>query len=92
MDIGAKIREGRKAKKLTQKQFAQLIGKTAQIVSNWERKYTPNISWADMQKIESVLALDELTKCFEEGFRNLSPDDQARVLIFIDTLSKTKIP
>ena len=37
MNIGAKICEARKTPKLTQKQFAQLIGKTGQIVSNWER-------------------------------------------------------
>ena len=50
MNIGANIREARKAQKLTQKQFAQLIGKTGQIVSNWERQYTPRINYEDVIK------------------------------------------
>ena len=104
MNIGAKIREARKAQKLTQKEFAQLIGKTGQIVSNWERQYTPRINYEDVIKIETVLGVGVLPqtsfspinssslpmKTFIESFASLSPSDQARVLVFIDALAKTK--
>ena len=104
MNIGAKIREARKAQKLTQKQFAELIGKSGQVVSNWERQYTPRISYDDVIKIETVLKAGILSRhsrasinfnnspvdSFIESFTNLSPGDQARVLVFIDALAKTK--
>lgn len=104
MNIGANIREARKAQKLTQKQFAQLIDKTGQIVSNWERQYTPRINYEDVIKIETVLGVGVLPqtsfapinssrlpmKTFIESFASLSPSDQARVLVFIDALAKTK--
>ena len=78
MNIGAKIREARKAKKLTQKQFAQLIGKTGQIVSNWEREYTPNISFTDMLAIEKALEVSIVGPREYRDYINLGHLSQAQ--------------
>lgn len=40
MSIDIKIRELRKKKGLTQKELAEKVNVSAQVVSNWERKYT----------------------------------------------------
>lgn len=56
MNIGLKIRERRKELRVTQSELAQRIGKSSQVVSNWERGYTTGIMPNDLQKIS--LALD----------------------------------
>jgi len=51
MTIGDRIREARKLKGLTQPQLAKLLNVTKQVVSNWERGYTPSIP------VETIAAL-----------------------------------
>ena len=44
MKIGDRIKMARKNKGLTQMQLASLINVSKQVMSNWERGYTPSIS------------------------------------------------
>ena len=55
MQIGLKIKEARKEKGLTQKDFGLRIHKSAQVVSNWERGYTTGITPEDLSRISDVL-------------------------------------
>ena len=47
MSIGEKIVEARRAKNLTQEQFAELLGVTRQSISRWEQ----NQAYPEMEKI-----------------------------------------
>ena len=55
MNIGLKIRERRKELRVTQSELAQRIGKSPQVISNWERGYTTGIMPNDLQKISIAL-------------------------------------
>lgn len=44
MNIGAKIKSRRKQLQLTQAQLAEKVSKSPQVISNWERGYTPSLS------------------------------------------------
>lgn len=56
MNIGDRIRERRKFKKITQVELASLINRTPQVISNWERGYTPVIPHEDV--LELAIALE----------------------------------
>ena len=58
MGIGKRIRERREAKGLTQKQLGALVKKSSQVISNWERGYTPSISHDDIMALASALETD----------------------------------
>ncbi|MDT8903264.1 helix-turn-helix transcriptional regulator [Anaeroselena agilis] len=57
MNIGEQIRLFRKRKGLTQKELGEKIGKTAQVVSNWERCYTPTLNHDDLIAIARALEI-----------------------------------
>ncbi|MDU2064371.1 MAG: helix-turn-helix transcriptional regulator [Sporomusaceae bacterium] len=57
MDIGQRIRDARKNKGLTQKDLGNLINKSSQVISNWERAYTPTISHEDIVLISDALQI-----------------------------------
>lgn len=59
MDIGKRIKELRKERNLTQKQFGQLVHKSSQVVSNWERGYTTGITAEDLQAIAHAFGIPE---------------------------------
>lgn len=56
-NLGEIIRDGRKARGMTQHQLALAIGAQNQIVSNWERGATPEPK--NIARLVSVLELDE---------------------------------
>ena len=55
MDISEKIKFYRKEKGLTQYQLGQLINKSSQVISNWERGYTTTINNDDIKKLSIAL-------------------------------------
>ncbi|MCG8400850.1 MAG: helix-turn-helix domain-containing protein [Firmicutes bacterium] len=55
MNIGDRIRDCRKLKKMTQADLAAIINKTPQVVSNWERGYTPVIPHEDVLALAVAL-------------------------------------
>lgn len=59
MDIGKRIKELRKERSLTQKQFGQLVHKSSQVISNWERGYTTGITAEDLQSIAHAFGIPE---------------------------------
>ena len=98
MTFGEKIISARKEKNLTQKQFAQLMGKHIRTVSNWERDLnTPdpqtrrkiarilNLDLENEQPYhDSELFLDERT--LVESYRRLDEDGKKLVRGLISTL------
>lgn len=58
MVIGKRIRERRKAKGFTQKQLGKLVNKSSQVISNWERGYTPSIPHDDIMALANSLETD----------------------------------
>lgn len=61
MNLGKKITNLRKKEKITQEQFAELIGVTRQTISNWEQ----NITKPDIDQIKDIsnmfhISIDEL--------------------------------
>ena len=57
MNIGHKIKQRRKELKLTQVELAQKIKKSSQVVSNWERGYTPGITYEDLRNLSMALSV-----------------------------------
>ena len=57
MNIGHKIKQRRKELKLTQVELAQKIKKSSQVVSNWERGYTPGITYEDLRNLSVALSV-----------------------------------
>ncbi|WP_371374831.1 helix-turn-helix domain-containing protein [Sporomusa aerivorans] len=70
---GIRVKQLRKNKGLTQKQLADMINVSPQVISNWERAYTPGISHDDLSRLASVLdtTTDYLTGISDE--RKLGP-------------------
>lgn len=56
MSIGSKIKELRRNKGMTQKELAKKINKSPQVISNWERGYTPNVTNDDILNLANVLS------------------------------------
>ena len=48
MSIDDNIRKRRKGLKLTQTKLGQLVHKSSQVISNWERGYTTGITIEDL--------------------------------------------
>ncbi|MBP2652498.1 MAG: transcriptional regulator, family [Firmicutes bacterium] len=51
-----RIRQKRQDQKLTQQQLATLVHVSPQVVSNWEREYTPEIGHDDIINLAKALA------------------------------------
>ncbi len=56
--IGDRLRKARKNKGLTQKQLAFAMNETVQVISNWERGYTPSIPHDKLSRISGILDVD----------------------------------
>lgn len=56
MNVGDRIRERRKNIKITQGELASMTNRTTQVISNWERGYTPVIPHDDL--LELAIALE----------------------------------
>jgi HTH-type transcriptional regulator, competence development regulator len=56
MTIGRRIKELRKRKSYTQKQLAQRVKVSSQVISNWEREYTTPDS-SDIARLANVLEI-----------------------------------
>lgn len=63
MNFGEKIKSARKAKKLTQRQFAELIGAKHNSISNWEN----NQNKPDPDTIERICGVLEITPSYLLG-------------------------
>lgn len=55
MSMSERIRSARKSKGLTQQELGKSIGKSAQVISNWERNYTLGITQDDLLRLSNVL-------------------------------------
>ena len=55
MNIGHRIKSLRKYQGLTQKELAEKVHKSPQVISNWERGYTPNITNEDIVNLATAL-------------------------------------
>ena len=55
MNIGHRIKSLRKYQGLTQKELAEKVHKSPQVISNWERGYTPNITNEDIVNLATTL-------------------------------------
>ena len=53
--LGENIRLKRNLLKMTQVELAKKIGVSSQVISNWERGYTPDISSSDLAKLSNAL-------------------------------------
>ena len=53
--FGQRIRQERNKKGLTQLELARLINKSSQVISNWERGYTPTINQEDILRLANAL-------------------------------------
>lgn len=72
-NIGQRIRVRRKEVKLSQVELGAKVGKSSQVISNWERGDTQNVSMGDLAKIAQALEVppayffpeqpDTKTKC-----------------------------
>nr|WP_302597063.1 helix-turn-helix transcriptional regulator [uncultured Cellulosilyticum sp.] len=69
MDFGNKIRKARKDKKLTQRQFAELIGAKHNSVSNWEN----NQNKPDPDTIEKICGVLEISPSYLLGLESSQP-------------------
>ena len=54
MNIGHKIKSLRKYQGLTQRELAEKVHKSPQVISNWERGYTPNITNEDIVNLATA--------------------------------------
>ncbi|WIW71882.1 helix-turn-helix transcriptional regulator [Anaerosinus gibii] len=55
MTISERIKRFRKEKGLTQKELGDLVNKSSQVISNWERGYTTTINHNDITNLTKVL-------------------------------------
>ena len=55
MNIVHRIKSLRKYQGLTQKELAEKVHKSPQVISNWERGYTPNITNEDIVNLATAL-------------------------------------
>lgn len=69
MNFGDKIREARKSKKLTQRQFAELIDAKHNSVSNWEN----NQNKPDPDTIERICGVLDISPSYLLGTKDLEP-------------------
>jgi transcriptional regulator with XRE-family HTH domain len=58
MSIGQRIKQRREELKLTQPNLAKRINKSPQVISNWERGYTPTINYDDVAKLAEALSIE----------------------------------
>jgi len=84
MNIGHKIKQRRKELKLTQVELAQKIKKSSQVVSNWERGYTPGITYEDLRNLSMALSVPVeyfMPDNSPESMENPKPDKRlARII------------
>lgn len=90
-DLGKQIKDKRKELKLTQKELADLVNVSSQVISNWERGYTtPNSD--DLQRLSKALnvSLDNLmgVPVYKDTNIFISHADQKNSLERINNLIK----
>lgn len=54
-NFGIRLKESRKSNGLTQKKLGELIGTSAQVISNWERGYTTGIGSEELKALSLCL-------------------------------------
>ena len=58
VNVGYYIKLRRKELGMTQLQLAQKVGKSAQVISNWERGYSPSMKMEELAKVAAVLQVN----------------------------------
>ncbi|WP_051180393.1 helix-turn-helix domain-containing protein [Selenomonas ruminantium] len=58
VNVGYYIRQRRIELGLTQIQLAQKIGKSSQVISNWERGYSPSMKMGELASIAQALQVN----------------------------------
>ncbi|MCY9540452.1 helix-turn-helix transcriptional regulator [Paenibacillus alvei] len=91
LGVGARIKKYRKEKKLTQKQLAEMINVSTQVISNWERDYSsPNSN--DISNLSKALGCSSDMILFGYDLVELSKN----IIVFygtsisLDSLLKTQ--
>ena len=86
MNFGDKIREARKSKKLTQRQFAELIDAKHNSVSNWEN----NQNKPDPDTIERICGVLDISPSYLLGTKDLETsitDKEKELLSYYNQLN-----
>ncbi len=79
--IGARVKQARKAKKLTQAEVADRLGKSVETISNIER----GASWTSLEMLENLSKLlDERVEVFFEGYVRAKRKSQTRLQLEAD--------
>ena len=74
--IGARIKQARKAKKFTQAEVADRLGKAVETISNIER----GASWTSLEMLENMSKLlDERVEVFFEGYVRAKQKSRSRL-------------
>lgn len=84
MSMSERIRTARKNKGLTQRELGKAIGKSAQVISNWERNYTLGITQDDLLRLSNVLNVS--TGYLLDGNDTLQPATSPQTTDLLDAL------
>ncbi len=87
---GVRIKQLRNNKGLTQKQLADMVSVSPQVISNWERAYTPGITQDDLSRLAAALdtTADYLTGITNERYSGVGVKaiDDPEVVNFMKTV------
>ena len=84
MSMSERLRIARKNKGLTQRELGKAIGKSAQVISNWERNYTLGITQDDLLRLSN--ALNVSTGYLLDGNDTLQPANSPQTTDLLDAL------
>ena len=90
INIGKRIRQRREELHMTQTDLGKKVEKSTQVISNWERGYTPTINYDDITKLAAtlnvavdwLLGTEEISPIvnkpitYDDRISNLSKDNQ----------------
>ncbi|MRG86969.1 helix-turn-helix domain-containing protein [Salinibacillus xinjiangensis] len=81
MSINKKIKELREKKRITQKELAERVNKSPQVISNWERSYT-DPDYEDVSKLAEALecTADYLLGKSESPTYNENVDNKTKII------------
>lgn len=96
MDIGAKIRNARLSKGLTQEELGDILGVQKSAIAKYENGRVVNIKRSTLKKISDVLGIPPYELVYEQGKEN-PPEDpkitegRKKLLEFANSVPESKI-
>ncbi|WP_295158065.1 helix-turn-helix transcriptional regulator [Selenomonas sp. AE3005] len=81
-NIGQYIRARRLAMNLSQAALGHKIGKSSQVISNWERGFTKRVSVEELAKIAEVLDVD-IRYFFPQSRKSVTSDKRLQAIITV---------